>query len=202
MEVISKEFENLRHAVGFLQNAYTIVLALALTESFKQFVSDGPDSKIYKERSFLLIAFLFQIFPFFHGMSRYLYTVYLQNKPAIPPHSAAYLMIDGVSFMLMSASFFVMSRSLSPDKWKRYYAGMLALLIVDSIWIGIGLHRGVHEIWFWLVLNAILAVVMLCVSFVCRRKECSPWPGRITAFTLICTTTADYYKLQNFYFPF
>jgi dolichyl-phosphate-mannose--protein O-mannosyl transferase len=75
---------SLSHAVGFLQAAYTIVLGLALTEGFKQFVPDR-DEEIDWDRFWPLFGFVFLIFPFFHGMSRYLYTTYL--LPKIPPNS-------------------------------------------------------------------------------------------------------------------
>jgi hypothetical protein len=45
---------------------------------------------------------------------------------------AVVLMIDGIAFMLMSAFFFVMSRSLDLDRWQRYYKALWYLLLVDS----------------------------------------------------------------------
>src|ERR1700719_5182197 len=102
---------DLVHAVQFLQAAYTILLALAFGEAFKQFVPDG-DQEIRWDRLPLLLAFLFMIFPFYHGMSRYFYSTYLHDPTARLSPVAGILMFDGVCFLLMSACFFVLSRSL------------------------------------------------------------------------------------------
>lgn len=189
---------NLKHAVGFLQSAYTIVLALALSEAFKQFVADSGDRKIYWNRTFSLIGFLVQIFPFFHGMSRYLFKTYL--APNYPPDNwPVYLMSDGIVFLLMSGCFFVMSRSLSPDRWHRFYGSTGALLLVDSIWISAAIFRGVNiNVWLWL--NAILAVTMIIVYFVNRTRQDSLWPPAIYAFANLATTVTSYYVMKDFYF--
>jgi hypothetical protein len=77
---------HISHATGFLQAAYTILLSLALGEAFKQIISDDPDKEFRLNRLWGLAAFLFMIFPFFHGMSRYLFLTYL--SPSISPQNA------------------------------------------------------------------------------------------------------------------
>lgn len=190
---------NLQHAVGFLQNAYTIVLALALTEGFKQFIDDQRDRNIFWNRTWSLIGFLFMIFPFFHGMSRYLYSTYLAQGAA-PASFEGFLMFDGIAFLAMSACFFIMSRSLQPDRWKRYYGALAALLVADSVWISVALWRGVEPVATWLYLNVILAVVLVVAFVFNRRDDETLLPPAIAAVTIICTTVASYFLMREFYF--
>lgn len=190
---------NLKHAATFLQGAYTIVLALALGEAFKQFVADGGERNIFWNRSWSLVGFLVQIFPFFHGMSRYLFRTYLGPK-AIPENWPAYLMFDGIMFMMMSGCFFVMSRSLSPDRWKRFYGSAGLLLAFDSIWICVAMWRGVPDVQTWLHLNGVLAVAMVVAFFIWRKTENSLWPPGVYAVANSVTTVASYYLMRAFYF--
>jgi hypothetical protein len=190
---------SLQHAVGFLQNAYTIVLALALTEGFKQFIDDNRERNIFWDRTWSLVGFLFMIFPFFHGMSRYLYSTYLAAGVA-PAGFAGHLMFDGIAFMAMSACFFIMSRSLQPDRWKRYYCALVVLLGVDSAWIGVALWHGVQPVRTWLYLNAVLAVVLAVTYYRSREHEESRFAPAAAAVTIFLTTLASYVLMQDFYF--
>lgn len=187
---------DLAHAVGFLQTAYTILLALSFGEAFKQFVAEqGP---IEWTRLPSLSAFLFMIFPFFHGMSRYLYTTYLVHGGSLGPF-AAYLMFDGIIFVFLSSLFFVMSRSLSTSHWQRFYVALLLLLLVDSIWIAVALHRGI-ELKPWLILNGILAAILIGIRLFFRREN-SIIPPVICAVATLTTTVLSYYYMREFYFP-
>jgi hypothetical protein len=190
---------NLKHAASFLKGAYSIVLALALSEAFKQFEADSGERNIFWDRTASLIGFLMQIFPFFHGMSRYLFKTYLSPNAA-PGNWPAYLMFDGIMFMLMSGCFFVMSRSLSTDRWKRFYGSASLLLIFDSTWIGVGIWRGVKQIEMWLYLNGALVLGMLIAFFIWRKTEKSLGPPIAYAAVNGATTVASYYLMRNFYF--
>jgi hypothetical protein len=187
---------SLQHAVGFLQNAYTIVLALALSEAFKEFVAGDKD--IFWNRFWALVGVLLLVFPFFHGMSRYLYTTYLAPGTA-PPNFAPFLMTDGIAFMLMSACFFVMSRSLSPDRWQRYYAALAFLLIVDSNWIAFAMWRGA-PVKTWLILNVVLGAILAGTYLYFRKTKETVWPPAICALTICATTIASYVLMRDFYF--
>ena len=131
-------------SVLFFRNTFTVVLALALGEAFKQFVTDRfAGDGHYQEakqdypiilwtRLPTLLSFLFLIWPFFRGMNRYFYVTY-QNGSMPQPYSL-YLSFDGILFTGEAALFFVMSRALPLAKWKLFYLCTLGLLIVDSIW--------------------------------------------------------------------
>lgn len=189
---------DLQHAVQFLQTAYMLLLALAFGEAFKQFVPDGDDP-IRKDRIWALLAFLFMIFPFLHGMSRHFYTVYLSTSGGALSNYASHLMIDGLCFMLLSACFFVMSRSLGPKHWKRFYAALLTLLVVDSCWIVFSYLLGIDYI-VWLELNVALAIVLILTFTVVREDEAQS-PAAVAAVTSLATGAVGYWQMQTFYFP-
>jgi hypothetical protein len=188
---------NLQHAVAFLQTAYTIVLALALGEAFKEFVVSDRD--IEWNRLAPLAGVLFMIFPFFHGMSRYLYTTYLAAAPA-PEKFGKFLMTDGIAFMLLSACFFVISRSFDSDRWRRYYGALACLLVVDSLWIGFAVWRSA-PVMTWLYLNLVLAGVLALAFITWRTDRSALWPTRISAIATFCTTSLSYWLMADFYFP-
>jgi hypothetical protein len=119
---------DLAHAVQFLQAAYTILLGLAFGEAFKQCARWRPTYSMGSPS--LATRVLIYDFPFYHPMSRYFYTTYLQDPKARLAPVAGSVMFDGMCFLTMSACFFVLSRSLSPAHW-------FSLLVVDSAWIGI-----------------------------------------------------------------
>jgi hypothetical protein len=190
-------------AVAFFQRAFTIVLALALGEAFKQFIADkavNPEDRvIHWDRLPGLLSFLFLAFPFFHGMSRYFFVTYI-HAPSVPNFYAAYLMFDGIAFLFESAIFFVMSRALSAGQWKRYYWSVLLLLGVDITWGAVAVHRGI-PITPWLVLDSLLAIVLLAVLWAFRDDERSMRPPVICACTVFITTALSYVLMWDFYFP-
>ena len=85
-------------AIGFFKGAFTIVMALALGESLKQFVAERAvnegDRTIQWDRLPALISFLFLIVPFYQGMSRYFYITYSDINKMPQPYSV-FLMFDG-----------------------------------------------------------------------------------------------------------
>jgi hypothetical protein len=197
---------DLTHAIQFFQTGFTILLGLALGEAFKQLVPDG-DQQIRSDRVPSLLAFLFLIFPFFHGMSRYFYTTYLTLSGAKLAPVAGRIMFDGTIFMTLAVLFFVMSRSLSPSHWMRFYTFLLALLAVDTLWIAVSLSFG-SPLLPWLVLNIVLAIVLLFVLWhwgTATRygtgNAAPKAPAWICAITTFFTTVASYWWMRDFYFP-
>lgn len=151
---------NITDAILFFPRVFSVVLALALTESFKQFIADRAaergDRVVHWDRLPALIAFLVLVFPFYQGMSRYFFTTY-GNLDVLPKPYSASLMFDGIAFTCESALFFVMSRALSPSQWWRYNITVLVLLLIDSIW-GV-LANLIHgtPIESWIILNFVFA---------------------------------------------
>jgi hypothetical protein len=200
---VSKDILN---TAGFFRIAFTIVLALAIGEAFKQFIDDKADRPehrtIHWDRLPSLISFLFLALPFFHGMNRYFFLAYT-NASSVSQHYGSYLLLDGASFISMSAMFFVMSRTLAAVQWRRVCYSIIILLIVDTIWIlfAIGI-RGFH-VELWLILNAILATTLAFSLFFGRATSSCACVivSSICAITTVLTTTASYYFKWSVFFP-
>jgi uncharacterized protein with PQ loop repeat len=182
------------------------LLGLALGEAFKQFVPDG-DQDIRWDRSSSLLALLFMIFPFFHGMSQYFYTTYMLHPDSKLGPVAGRVMFDGMVFMAEAALFFLLSRSLSPSHWVRFYFSLHALLAVDSVWIGVSISYKA-PLQSWLILNFILAVILTFVLI--KYSPRAPYsatnpapfaPSWICAAATLATTIASYVCMKDFYFP-
>lgn len=185
-------------AVSFFQRAFTIVLALALGEAFKQFVTDKEEKGMQWDRLPALLTFLFMVFPFFHGMNRYFFRTYLNPTPS--KSYAVYLLFDGIMFMTESALFFVMSRSLAGIQWRRYFIALLLLLAVDTGWGSVELSQ-TPDITYWLTLNIALAVILGIVMSYFWSKENPAVPSVVAAVATFTTTAISYFLSWNFYFP-
>jgi hypothetical protein len=120
----------IQSSVSSLQTIFTIVLTLSLGEAFKQFVGEGKRIDWYRFPA--LVAFLLLLIPYSHGMNRYLHNTYASM--ARPQPYAYYLMIDVGAFTVEAGIFFVMSRTLSMDQWRRFYQAVVCLLVVDLVW--------------------------------------------------------------------
>ncbi len=190
-------------AIGFFKGAFTIVMALALGESFKQFVAERAvnegDRTIQWDRLPALISFLFLIVPFYQGMSRYFYITYSDINKMPQPYSV-FLMFDGTNFMTESALFFVMSRALAAAQWRRYYGCVLVLLIVDSVWVGISKWLHSSPIQPWMFLNIGFAVVVIITLSLLRAPQSRPASLLLMA-AVILRTILDYAMLWTIYFP-
>src|ERR1700744_2719449 len=107
-------------SVAFFQRVFQITVALALGESFKQFVADESRAEkedpsrrhLHFDRLPALCTFLCTIIPFFHGMSRYFYLTYLRTGTSLPETYALQLSFDSFCFVVESALFFTLARAL------------------------------------------------------------------------------------------
>ncbi len=192
------------NTIDFFRTVFTVILALALSEGFRQFVADTRNRpatpKIYWDRFPALLIFLFLIFPFFHGMNRYFYMTYhYDDLRGHFPLYDKYLVFDGISFTMEAAIFFIMSRSFPETHWRRYFLVVLALLVVDSAWCIGALTHGAPVHW-WLVLNVFLGTVLLLIFAFDKRRNSilAPWSGAIATF--ICMVVG-YWLDWKLYFP-
>jgi hypothetical protein len=186
-------------AIAFFPRAFTIVLALALGEAFKQFVTDKEEKAIQWDRLPALLTFLFMIFPFFHGMNRYFFQTYQHPLPVSGSYASS-LLFDSIMFMTEAALFFVMSRSLAGVQWRRFFVALLALLVVDTVWGSIELSR-LPDITYWTVLNITLMALIGIPMAYFWRKDMVAWPSIWAAGSTFVTSTISYYLSWNFYFP-
>lgn len=190
---------NVVHTVNFFQSAFTIILALALGEALRQFVSERDDRALHWDLLPGLLAFLLIFFPFFQSMSQYLYLTYL-NAETAPKFYPGFLIFDGFMYVLESACFFVMSRALAPARWRRFYGAVLALMAIDIVWSGVTYRRGIHVgdwIWIDMVLAAALGLVLLLE----RGRPPSMRPTYLGLAMIAATTATSYWLERAIYFP-
>lgn len=182
---------------------FAIVLSLALGEAFKLVVSEDGPQFIAWQKLYALASFLLLILPFYQGMNRYLLITYGEQAPTPKPDSV-FLIIDGVSFMIESALFFAMSRTLGIDKWQRFYWIVFTLLVVDSAWGStVWMHAtppASEVIAAWLILNAVTAIfIFLFIIFgPCLRKL--HVLAALGTFAMLVRTVRDYWISWDFYF--
>jgi hypothetical protein len=188
------------YVVNFFKYVFTVVLALALGEAFKQFVADAaaPDARsMHWDRLPTLILFLVTIFPFFQGMSRHFDANYqhAENLLKLYPN---YLFVDGVAFTIESALFFVLSRALAPQQLERVIVTLLALFAVD-LGRDIISFAGPGSIGPWTYQSVVTVIILLAILF-WQRLSWLKTPNWLAAFAVI-RTILDYYLTWTFYFP-
>jgi hypothetical protein len=190
---------NIAHTVDFIQGAITIILALALGEALKLFVTPHGDSPMQWDRLPGLLAFLFTFFPFFQGMSQYLYLTYL-NPATAPPFYPGYLMFDGAMNVLEAACFFVMSNALAPKHWRHFYGAVLALMLIDIGWTALTMRRGIH-VGAWFYIDIVIVVVVAAMFLYERNKPLSMRPVYVGLALLMTSTAVSYWLERDVYFP-
>lgn len=203
--------EAINITIQSLRTIFTVVLGLSLGEAFKQVVADRANDKnnttkelVRWESLFSLVALLFFIIPFHHGMHRYFSDVYRVDN--MPSAYASYLMWDTLAFTIEAGLFFLMSRSLLPSQWHYFYGAVMVILIVDTIWglVVVFVHR--PTLWPWIILNiGSLAVGGLLFGIfgllVSGRVNSRWWWVTIWTFLMIVRTLIDYLTNWDFYFP-
>ncbi len=187
------------HTVNFFQTAFMIVLSLSLGEALKSFASDNQNHPLYWDRAPALLAFLLVFFPFFQSMSQYLYVTYLNPRTALEFYPG-YLVFDGLMFTLEAGCFFVMSRSLAPRIWRRFYASTLTLMAIDIGWTSVNFFRGVH-VGDWLWLDIVVVVALLTLIWFERGRPPSMRPSYVGLAIVAVTTALSYWLERDIYFP-
>jgi nucleoside 2-deoxyribosyltransferase len=189
-------------SIESLVRLFGIILALAIGEAFKQFVSDKAekpeDRHIHWDRIFALVSFIFLVVPFFHGMARYFFETY---REAVRPRPyAGYLLFDSGVFTVESILFFVLSRSLPRVQWRRFYLTVVLLLFLDIIWGAVEAHDVARLIVWWVIINFVALVLLGLVLFFQWKTE-SMRGAILCMVILIGRTIADYSYSFSYYFP-
>ena len=179
---------------------FSIVLALALGEAFKQTVSEKLDGAIQWDRIPALLTFLLLVLPFYQGMNRYLLQTYGTSGTKF---SAVFLVLDGVAFMAESALFFAMSRNLPNSRWAYFYWIVLALLVVDTCWgfsaIQHASPAALATIGMWMKLNAAFSVALLLLMWL-GTKVPDFAVAMLGMLAMLVRTIFDYRISWDFYF--
>jgi hypothetical protein len=185
-----------------LRNVFGIVLALSLGEAYKQVIADtanNPGEKSIRRDSLPSMAsFLLLLIPFFQGMARFLDTAYPQ---AVRPTSyGPWLLFDICAFTTEASLFFVMSRTLRFEQWRRFYGAVLGILVTDTFWGAVTLNwRHIETVRPWMLSN-LVCLILLGAIFIRfgERPKLGPW---IACALMLGRTVADYWTSWTFYFP-
>jgi hypothetical protein len=192
----------MKSSIDSLEKLFGILLALAIGEAFKQFVSDRNEPgarKIHWDRLFALVSFLVLIVPFSHGMTRYFYDAY--HDP--PAGYWLHVVRDVVVFTAEGGLFFVLSRSLSSKEWRKFFSTAAILLLLDIGWGSWVAAQGNHAVLKWVRVN-VVATTLLAGMIVIWRKLKETADNRVAAVgmaLMIGRMLADYYFNFDFYFP-
>ena len=193
--------EAIKSTVESLETIYAIVIALSIAEAFTQFVRDSASSPnrrgIQWDQIPSLCCMLLLVVPFYHGMSRYLFDTY-QTPPRPCPYGR-WLLFDFAVFTVEAILFFVLSRSLPQERWRRFFTVVAILLLVDILWGALVWSCHTDVIASWVIVN-IVALAALGPALLFLRRY--PRIGLTVGALIVCARTiADYWTGWNFYFP-
>ena len=196
--------EAIESTVQSLQWIYTVVIALAIGEAIGKVVgkdNTNSDRRIQWNRLAALITFVFIVVPFYHGMARYLQTVY---DPSSPPSTfgwsyGIFLLFDVAVFAIEAFLFFVLARSLQPKNWTQFHGAVLILLLVDIGWgVAVLCLHGITQILPWVIINCVAFFLLLGVWRFLAQRSAGLW---IATAVVILRTMFDYIFTWSFYFP-
>ena len=187
-------------SVDSLQQIYAVIIALAVSQAFENLLKDPVRGNVLGGDQIIiglppLVAFLFTLVPFWHGMNRHLDRCYLEKKIAVRQGA---LLFDFGIFLVEAALLFAAAWSLRTGIYTFIYLG--ALLFIDIIWGFIS-----HQVHFpgkkshvrrWSLINAFaIALALLVVA--------CPIMFKTTALmaVAILRSVVDYWKCWDFYFP-
>jgi len=194
----------IKSSIESLEMIYAVVVAFAITKAIEGILFKPTDS--YADFSLLakhfqaLIAFLFTIAPFYHGMHRHLNRAYLERE--IQNTKQHFLLLDFFVFFFESCILLVFATSLTLGIGA--FKPLMTLLIVDSIWAMLAYRIHYNE-WknspkTWASINIITIILMapLLFSIIIESENIRLW---ILAILAIARTIADYKFCWHFYFP-
>jgi len=191
-----------------LKALYTIILALAIGEAFKQFVVDRgqkPEERhVQWDRLPALLSFLLLVVPFYHGILRYFFDAY--GQPPLPTPYWVWLSLDCFAFAVEAILFFVLSRSLSFLQWRTFYGTVIILLAFDFLWVLVVwvAHPPTIVSWLYLDIVALLGISIVFLVFRGRSLDTTGWRSKqaiLPVVLLLLRTGMDYRWNHSFYFP-
>jgi len=191
--------EAIKSSIQSLQQIYTVILALALGEAFKQFVIEGGDSsqrRLDWSKLLSLVALLALIIPFLHGMNRYFFDVYSAGNF---PHYGRYLLVDCIAFTLEGGLFFILARSLKHTEFNRFYTTVAILLAFDIFWGGFIWHFHTPSVKPWVIVNLVFGP-LITLALILFNKKIFLCPI-ICAALVVSRSVCDYIFSWPFYFP-
>jgi len=190
----------IERSVDSIARIYAVVIALAISQSVQTLIKD-PEGRTNLSLDGLLagtpalVAFLFTLVPFWHGMNRHLDRCYLEKTGVVAQGA---LLFDFATFFVEAGLLFAAGWSLRSGLVSFYCLGLL--LAVDMVWGFVS-----HQIHFpgqkshvvkWSSIN--VAAGMLAIVIVAYPFERKAWVLMAIAIT---RSIVDYGLCWKFYFP-
>lgn len=178
----------------------TVVIAIAIAQAIQSFLKDASGTANLSLERLLpgipgLVAFLFTLVPFWHGMNRHLDRCYLEKTTGVAQGA---LLLDFATFFIEAGLLFAAGWSLRSGISTFYYLGLL--LGVDMIWAFVS-----HQIHFpgrkshakkWSLINIVaIFLAFLVVTFPFESK------ALVLMGIAVLRSIADYGFCWAFYFP-
>jgi len=205
----------MQRSVESLERLYAVVVGLAITVAIHKLLFDEKGNlyswydqatqtyvlwNVLLDRLPALLAFIFSIVPFFHGMNRHLDRIYVERD--VPLNKEGFLVVDFFVFF-MESCLLVAFGSLVGSKDDAFIA-LLLLLALDALWAVAthGIHYGAisPSTIRWGYINGVAIVILLFVYF---SNLFSIGPRRTWALSAVAIlrTVFDYVVCWRFYFP-
>ena len=190
----------IERSVDSIARIYAVVIALAISMSFQTLFKDDNGVIRFELNSILsatpaLVAFMFTLVPFWHGMNRHLDRCYLEKSEVVAQGA---LLIDFSVFFLESGILFATALTLRLGLIPYYCLAFL--LALDMIWSLVS-----HYIHFpkrkshamkWSKINIVFIFVgLLVIAFPFDMKTIV-----LTALAVL-RSIVDYWLCWDFYFP-
>jgi hypothetical protein len=201
-------FNEREQSVKHLASLYTVVIGVALSSSIYHLIDpDKGIASISKPSLILFIAFIFLIFPFYHGAMRHLDSTYLTSDSKDVRDYA--LLVDILLLFTHGVFFVVISMLLKqPDEFLLF---IMIILAIDVVW-GFMAHLAFspdkdHKAeTSWAKINLAALIFMFIFSLV--EENTLNWlsnkPINYCSIILVIVfvrTLADYGMNWKFYFP-
>jgi hypothetical protein len=200
----NKKLENSVRALG---NLYTVVIAAALTAAVVIALDVGKGlQSLELHTSFLFVAFVATLLPFFHGALRHLDDAYVENDN--PQIKTGALIIDFALLFLHALAFLVLSQLLK--KPADFAWTLILLLAIDVVWgafanFGSSSSGPLSAESRWAIINFVfVSVVGVGLYAYDIPVGWSGVPNKLAALVMVACvlrSLADYFWCKEVYFP-
>lgn len=187
-------------AVDSLEQIYAVVIALAIAQAIENLLKAPASGAVLGWNEVKiglpsLVALLFTLVPFWHGMNRHLDRCYIEKTESVKQVA---LLLDFATFLLEAALLFATAWSLRSGLSSFMYLGVL--LFVDSLWALVS-----HQVHFPGKKSHALRWAEINFGFIVGGILVFTFPFTHQVLVLmtlaIVRSIVDYSMCSDFYFP-
>lgn len=196
-----------KRSVNHLQQLYTVVVALAVTESLGRLLLSLRDNGQLPplNRCLMFFSLIFTVVPFYHGANRYLDATYVTGERAA---KSSALLLDFIFLFIEGLLFFglaVLATNEVP-----FYTVLAMLLVLDAIWVGLTSYPSIGDTkrlpyFKWAVVNLITAAIIFIFvwsNLFGFEFWSTPTVRNVALVAVVAFRTVyDYFSTWNFYYP-